>query len=76
MNRVEKLRRSAMSIAANAPASFSKLRGSGMFVRPFMERLNPSSARTKEPADVDCHKNDIFRSSMQAKTLAQGATIA
>jgi hypothetical protein len=38
MNRPEKLRRSAMSIAANAPWSFPKLRRSGMFVRRFRGR--------------------------------------
>jgi hypothetical protein len=32
MNRLEKLRRSAMSIAANASWKFIKLRRSGMFV--------------------------------------------
>lgn len=36
MNRVEKLRRSAMSIASNA-LSFLKLRRCGMFIRRFME---------------------------------------
>jgi hypothetical protein len=37
VNRIEKLRRSAMCIAANAPWSLIKLRRSGMFVRRFME---------------------------------------
>jgi hypothetical protein len=40
MNWFQKLRRSAMSIAANAPWSFPKLRRSGMFVRRFMESFN------------------------------------
>jgi hypothetical protein len=39
MNRLEKLRRSAMSIAANAHWPFPKLRRSGMFVRRFMGSL-------------------------------------
>jgi uncharacterized lipoprotein YmbA len=38
MNRLEKLRRSAMSIVANAPWSFAKLRRSGTSVRLFMGR--------------------------------------
>ena len=33
LNHLEKLRRSAMSIAANAPWTFVKLRRSGMFIR-------------------------------------------
>jgi hypothetical protein len=37
MNHLEKLRRSPMSIAANAPSTFLKLRRSGMFVRRLME---------------------------------------
>jgi hypothetical protein len=39
MNRPEKLRRSAMSIVADVPRTFPKLRGSDIFVRWFMERL-------------------------------------
>ena len=40
LNRFAKLRRSAMSIAANAPWFLLKLRRSGMFVRRFMESFN------------------------------------
>jgi len=40
MNRFAKPRRSAMSIAANAPGSFPKLRRSGMFARRFTECFN------------------------------------
>jgi hypothetical protein len=43
LNRFEKLRRSAMSIAANVPRSL-KLRRSGMFVRWFMESLSVRGA--------------------------------
>src|SRR5262245_11365969 len=43
MNRIEKLRRSAMSIAANDPWPFPKLRRSGMFVRRHMSMFEPSS---------------------------------
>jgi hypothetical protein len=39
MNYLEKLRRSAMSIAANAPFVILKLRRSGMFTRRFIETL-------------------------------------
>ena len=42
---LEKLRRSAMSIAANAPWSFPKLRRSGMFVRRFMESFHLLTTR-------------------------------
>jgi hypothetical protein len=45
MNHLEKLRRSAMSIAANAPRPFIKLRRSGMFVRRFMESLHVLKTR-------------------------------
>jgi hypothetical protein len=40
MNQFEKLRRSAMSIAANAPWSFPNLRRSAIFARRFIESFN------------------------------------
>jgi hypothetical protein len=39
MNRIQKLRRSAMSIAVDAHPTLFKLRRSGMFIRQFMESL-------------------------------------
>jgi len=45
MNRLQKLRSSAMFIAAEAPWPFIKLRMSGMFVRQFMDRFNIFATR-------------------------------
>jgi hypothetical protein len=58
MNRIAKLRRSAMSIADNASWFLLKLRRSGIFVRRFMEGRYPSKIDRRQitpPPHVGCY---------------------